>query len=552
MIELNRNRSLSPLSGDVESLTRRVVVRRRRYQQTGHTFSYLLHRLATSLSSPGAWISHLPARFLIHLVVALTIPLAILLSLLPPQPAAPPDTKPVELVEAPVGVGPIALDGPSAQPLTGDPPLEEDAALPVPVSLLPRSEVLAPLTVHAIIGGDVVRLRNGPGLGYDEIARIKGGEGVEVLGRHGEWLQVRRDDDPTIYWVAAELVDIPDTIIYTLKQVPDEAIPPPPPPKVGVLREDNVNLRDGPGTNYVSMAKMRLGQELTLIERYKGWFLVEYGQMYGWVSAELLTLPEGVVERVPVARTIPDPNPPLVGSVLENNVNVRRGPGSAYDRITSLRAGTTVDLLARHKDWYRIQLPDGTKGWIFSELLQVSPMAARRVPITNDIPPLPVRTRPAPARATGGSRGGGSSGGGGGGGGAPAVYAPVSGDVASFAVQFVGSRYAWGGSSPSRGFDCSGFTSYVYRQFGVNLPHNAAAQYSSRYGAIIGGMGNLAPGDLMFFAGTTGRRGITHVAIYIGGGQMVHAMTPRYGVQISNIWSSYWQNTFVGAIRPYR
>jgi cell wall-associated NlpC family hydrolase len=308
-----------------------------------------------------------------------------------------------------------------------------------------------------------------------------------------------------------------------------------------VVREENVNLRDGPGTNYVSMAKMGLGQELTLIERYEGWFLVQYGQLYGWVTSDFLNIVEGVVERVPVATSIPDPNPPLVGTVLENNVNVRKGPGSAYDRITSLKAGTSVSLLARHKDWYRIQLPDGTKAWVFSDLLRVSPMAARRVPVTNDIPALPVRVRPA-APGGGGDAGRGAA----------AVNVPASGDVASFAVQFVGSRYVWGGSSPSRGFDCSGLTSYVYRQFGVSLPHNAAAQYSSRYGAIIGGMGNLAPGDLMFFAGTAGRRGISHVAIYIGGGQMVHAMTPRYGVQVSSIWSSYWQNTFVGAVRPYR
>ncbi|NCC31255.1 MAG: NlpC/P60 family protein, partial [Chloroflexia bacterium] len=131
------------------------------------------------------------------------------------------------------------------------------------------------------------------------------------------------------------------------------------------------------------------------------------------------------------------------------------------------------------------------------------------------------------------------------------VSVPASGDVASYAVQFIGSRYVWGGSSP-RGFDCSGLTSYVYRQFGVNLPHSAAGKYSTRYGAMIGSMGSLAPGDLMFFANTGGRRGITHVAIYLGGGRMVHAMTPSYGVQASSIWSSYWQNTFVGAIRPYR
>ena len=158
-------------------------------------------------------------------------------------------------------------------------------------------------------------------------------------------------------------------------------------------------------------------------------------------------------------------------------------------------------------------------------------MAVRRVPVTNDIPALPTRSR-----AISGA----------------AANIPASGDVANYAVQFVGSRYVWGGSSPSRGFDCSGLTSFVYRQFGVNLPHNAAAQYSTRYGAMIGGMNNLAPGDLMYFVNTGGRRGITHVSIYIGGGRMVHAMTPRYGVQVSSIRDSYWQNSFIGAIRPYR
>ncbi len=69
-------------------------------------------------------------------------------------------------------------------------------------------------------------------------------------------------------------------------------------------------------------------------------------------------------------------------------------------------------------------------------------------------------------------------------------------------MRFAGSRYRYGGASPS-GFDCSGFTSYVYRQYGVSLPHSSAGQFNTRYGASVGSMDNLAPGDLVFFAGTT-------------------------------------------------
>jgi len=539
MIELNRDQSPAPQRDDVESLRQRAASSRDQYKQRSRSFTGLRSRAATSMGAPGSWLLKLPTRFLLHTVVALTVPLALLLSQLPARPVVTPPESHTALLESPISVGPITLDTFQAQPLVGDPPLADDDAFPVPLSLASRSELLAPLTVSAIISGDVVKLRNGPGIAYDEVARMNGGEGVEVIGRHDEWLQLRRDGDQTIYWVAAELIDIPDAVVFNLSQVPSALIPPPPPPKIGMVREEGVNLRDGPGQNYVSMAKMGLGQELTLIERFEGWFLVEYGQSYGWVTTDFLNIGSGVIERVPVAQAIPDPNPTLVGAVLENNVNIRKGPGSAYERVGSVSSGQGLQLLARHKDWFRVQLENGTKAWIFSDLLKIAPMAVRRVPQTNDIPALPARAARV-ARASGASSGGGA-----------AVSIPASGDVAGFAAQFVGSRYRWGGASPS-GFDCSGLTSYVYRQFGVGLPHSAAAQYNSRYGAMIGSMGNLAPGDLMYFANTGGRRGISHVAIYVGGGQMVHAMTPRYGVQASGIWSSYWQNHFVGAIRPYR
>lgn len=534
MIELNRNQPPTQLRDDLQTLQQRAAHRRDRYRQSHRPFEGTRSIVATALKSPGTWFKKLPVRFLLHTVIILTVPLALLLSQLPSRQLIAPETPKQVGLDAPIGIGPISLDGSVDLSQVGDPPLD-DEALPVPLTLGSRSELLAPLVVSATIAGDVVKLRNGPGLAYDEVQRTTGGTNIEVLGRHEEWLQVRLADNSQTYWVAAELVDLPDTVVYALNQIPSELIPPPPPPKVGTIVEEGVNLRDGPGTNYVSMARMSAGQDLTLVEQYQNWFLVEYGELYGWVTSEFMTIGPGIVERVPVSQTIPDPNPALVGQVLENAVNMRKGPGSAYDRVGSINAGLQVSLLAKHKDWYRVQLEDGTKAWIFSDLLQVAPMASRRVPVTNDIPALPVRARVA--------RGGNSG---------AAVNIPASGDVASFAVQFVGYRYRWGGTSPSSGFDCSGLSSYVYRQFGVGLPHSAAGQFSTRYGAMIGNMGNLAPGDLMFFVNTGGRRGISHVAIYIGGGQMVHAMTPRYGVQVSGIWNSYWQNHFAGAIRPYR
>ncbi|MEF3273544.1 MAG: SH3 domain-containing protein [Chloroflexus sp.] len=533
MIELHHDRSGDLLPLELQRLRERAVLHRSRHRKRSRPFATIAAAIHT-VPDLKSWLRQLPSRYLLHSTVALFLPIALLLGQLPLRPVQPGSTLPAATpvtVEGDVPLiipGPINLDPAAVE--VGDPPLT-DEALPVPLTVLSRSEVTAPLIVPATVVADIAKVRNGPGLAYDDIARLTGGTTIEVVGRYGEWLQFRTTDDPTLRWIAAELVDLPEAVFYNLKPVLDTAIPPPPPPKVATVREDGLNLRDGPGTNYVSMKRLTAGQELSLVEQYNGWFLVEAGGLYGWVTSEFLNIAAGVVERVPVATTIPDPNPPLVGAVLENSVNLRKGPGSAYDRIGSVNAGTQVKLLARHKDWYRVELPSGTKAWIYAELLGVTPMAARRVPYTNDIPALPNRNRFA------------SSG---------PVNIPASGDVASYAVQFVGYRYVWGGSSPRTGFDCSGLTSYVYRQFGVNLPHSAAGQFSTRYGAVISSMSNLAPGDLMFFANTGRRRGITHVAIYIGNGQMVHAMTPAYGVQISGIWGSYWTSRFVGAIRPYR
>ena len=96
----------------------------------------------------------------------------------------------------------------------------------------------------------------------------------------------------------------------------------------------------------------------------------------------------------------------------------------------------------------------------------------------------------------------------------PNLPAAKYGGVVSIALQYLGVPYVWGGSSPSTGFDCSGFSSYVFAQVGVYLPHHAASQYSM---GTAGPYDQLAPGDLVFFSG------LGHVGIYIGSGQFVHA-----------------------------
>jgi cell wall-associated NlpC family hydrolase len=113
------------------------------------------------------------------------------------------------------------------------------------------------------------------------------------------------------------------------------------------------------------------------------------------------------------------------------------------------------------------------------------------------------------------------------------------GSVVGIALQYLGTPYVWGASGPGA-FDCSGFTSYVYAQVGVSLPHNAAAQYS--YGVPVA-RDQLEPGDLVFFDG------LGHVGLYIGGGNFVHAPHTGDVVKISSLYDSWYAATYVGARR---
>ena len=119
-------------------------------------------------------------------------------------------------------------------------------------------------------------------------------------------------------------------------------------------------------------------------------------------------------------------------------------------------------------------------------------------------------------------------------------------EIVDYALQFVGYPYVYGGSSP-KGFDCSGFTSYVYKHFGYSLNRSASGQLDN--GKAVS-MSQLQPGDLVIFKKSgTGSKRASHVGLYIGNNQFVHASTSKVGVIISSLSSSYYTTGFVGGRR---
>lgn len=123
---------------------------------------------------------------------------------------------------------------------------------------------------------------------------------------------------------------------------------------------------------------------------------------------------------------------------------------------------------------------------------------------------------------------------------APPADASRGAQVVAIAMRYLGVPYKWGGASPSTGFDCSGFTMYVFAQIGVSLPHYAAAQY--QMGRPVA-KSELAPGDLVFF------RGLGHMGMYIGGGNFIHSPQTGDVVKISSLSEPYRVANWVGARR---
>jgi cell wall-associated NlpC family hydrolase len=189
------------------------------------------------------------------------------------------------------------------------------------------------------------------------------------------------------------------------------------------------------------------------------------------------------------------------GVVTAGRLNVRQGPSTNYGVIHKLWLGNKVKVIGKLGSWYKIQLSDGRTGWVSGTYLRV-----------NDRQQL-VNT------------------------------------VISTAKSLIGTPYVWGGESPGEGgFDCSGFTQYVFKQVGYSL--NRISGDQAKQGVYVS-RASIQPGDLIFYS-FEGNGVINHVGIYIGNGQMIHSPKAGDSVKITNIGTAYWRSRYVTARRIIR
>ena len=250
----------------------------------------------------------------------------------------------------------------------------------------------------------------------------------------------------------------------------------------------SLRVRSQANTNSAVLGSLSHGTQVEVnAVTESGWYQISYNGAAGYVSGDYLTVAD--------AAQLPVEKEPVYARVTASALNVRSGPGTDYEKTDKLSAGIVVEVLEESNGWYKID-----SGYISAEYAVI----------------------------------------------VDAASATLGSEIANYALTFVGYPYVYGGSSPS-GFDCSGFTSYVYAQFGISLNRSASNQLDN--GTPVS-MSELQPGDLVLFKKSgTGSKRASHVGIYIGGNQFVHASTSTVGVIVSNMSDAYYTSGFVGGRR---
>ncbi|WP_293008762.1 MULTISPECIES: SH3 domain-containing C40 family peptidase [unclassified Oscillibacter] len=259
---------------------------------------------------------------------------------------------------------------------------------------------------------------------------------------------------------------------------------------VGCTTGSSLRLRAEASTSSSVVTQLDKSVAVSILGKQDGWYYVGFDGKSGYVSAEY------VVEDQDGIFTAP-------GRINGDGVNVRASANPDAQTVATVNKDAVVTVDGFADGWYAVTCQYGTTGYIRSDF----------VDLVSD-------------------------------------EASASG-AADIATQYLGTRYVYGGSSPS-GFDCSGFTMYVFKQMGVSLPHSATSQWQSGKGQKLYSASELKSGDLVFFNDPSRSKGkaCSHAGIYMGGGQFIHASSANSGgVIVSTLSSGYYNTYFVGGMR---
>lgn len=307
---------------------------------------------------------------------------------------------------------------------------------------------------------------------------------------------------------------------------------------------ENVKLKIIPLISSIELGEVAKDTEVEVTEFLNGWAKVKTTDgKEGWVRTEKLVSTqidntENTQENNQTQQTTATETETT--NTAENNsqtatktmyinsqtVNVRQKADKTSQIIKQLSINTQVTVISTDNGWAYVDI-NGTKGYIAESLLSNTKQETSRGTTTErSTANTAAATQTTEDKTTSNTP-------------AESTTSTTGSSVVAYAKQFLGCKYVYGGTTTS-GFDCSGFTQFVYKHFGITLNRTAAAQYSNGKAVT-----DLQAGDLVMF----GKSGINHVGIYIGGNTFIHAANPSRGVTTDTLASGYYKTNYVGARR---
>lgn len=431
--------------------------------------------------------------------------------------------------------------------------------------------ILLGIKVEATTGkvnSETVRIRKEPNTKSTIKEQLDKGAEVEILEEEDGWYKVKtKTDAGTITgYISKELIDVEnvDTEVVTepiAENEPTEEKQPEDEQQVSDIEpttetietstdikeneqyilEQETSIRAIPLIN--SKVKTTINGNVKIIEIINDWCKIENETEDGWIRKSILQKttvvenneqqgteetqeqeqqPEQETSIEEVETTPVIENMSKTGYVSAEGLIVREEPSTSSKNIDSLSKNDKVDITGQTDGWYQIKL-NGKTGYVSSKYISDTKVADTTSRSGSTIKEEKVT---------------------------PMEVEEVSNSdkglaVVEYAKTYLGYKYISGGSSPETGFDCSGFTSYVYKNFGVSLSRTSKGQISD--GNEVS-KNDLQPGDLVVF-NNSGNTSIGHVGIYVGDNKFIHAANSSQGVTITSLSSSYYSKRYVGARR---
>lgn len=349
-----------------------------------------------------------------------------------------------------------------------------------------KEKAIGLVRLRAVIETDNLNIRKEPSIDSDIVAQAIRNERYEVLGQTEGWVQI-----PSGY-ISSDYVELKyalnearkldlKAMVFNLYD------------NLGISKVDNfLNVREQPSEDGKVIGKMTSKSAGNILETTdNGWYKIQSGGITGYVKSDyILTGAPAKEEALQVAE--------LMAIVNTDMLNARSEPSTDSKIWTQISNNERYAVLKQVDGWVEIELEQDSNAYVASEFVDVR----YALPEAIKFSPLEEKANAAASLRT---------------------------QIVNYALRFLGNPYVWGGTSLTKGADCSGFVLSVFKNFGISLPHYSGSQ--AQLGKAVTSS-EMRPGDLVFYANSRGT--INHVGIYIGNGQIVNAASKRSGIKISN------------------